>query len=213
MYLLTTPTILELPQWCQGLDEPTNPEDVIMQRRLDDSRLLIASPHDKGVTLAIGMPSPFHRIGVFADSWDYRHDTMAYYAFQTWDPTCEPEPQGWTHHSATGRYRIEGDPHREYVKGHGDVVEQVEYALSLILNETACIIEQREIPITSDSLFNEGTRCFRHTIQAEGCPHFPPCEWVYTVFHYQDRCVVLSLNEVLLFNRENVYHRLTSQAL
>jgi hypothetical protein len=31
-----------------------------------------------------------------------------------WDPTKEPEPAGWERHPTTNRYRVGGDPAREF---------------------------------------------------------------------------------------------------
>lgn len=214
MYLLTTrEQPVQIPQWCISFDEQTNQEEVIMQRRLVDGRLLMVMPRMTGVTLAIGMPFPFHRIGIFADSWDYTNDTFAYYAFNTWNPEEQEEPTGWTRHARTGRYRIDGDPGMEYIQWEGNLAQQVHHAVTATINTHASIAYTEEHDISESLTFPPGTRLFISYVVREDCPHTPKCQWTYTTFQYQGRCVVMPMAEMLLFQQDRVLMRLTSHRL
>lgn len=52
----------------------------------------------------------------YTDQWDYDTIDAAYNAAFTWHASLVAEPDGWSRHPATQRYRPDGDPSREYVK-------------------------------------------------------------------------------------------------
>lgn len=53
----------------------------------------------------------------YEDIWDYPSVARAIAAAVSWDPAQDAEPDGWMRHHATGRYRVDGDPRREFNPG------------------------------------------------------------------------------------------------
>jgi hypothetical protein len=211
MLLLTTRTIPLLPQWCVGLEDETEPEDVLLHRRLYDVRLVCVMPRDRGFSLAIGMPYPFHRIGVFAESWYYTNELAVWDAFHQWNPTSQKEPMGWTRHVASGRYRLGGDPTMQYIQAYGSIDEQILHAVTCTKHSEEQMIATRQIPMDYATIFPLGTQCFVTYTESDRCPHTPKCQRPYTTFHYLGRSVVLPMDEIMNFYPEQVVARLTSE--
>jgi hypothetical protein len=207
-----------LPQWYTSMDERTQEEewehrDILMQRRLKTGQLLVLMPRYQGVTLAIGPRPPFHRVGVFDDTWDYMRMDIGMIAFCNWQPDEEREPMGWTRHITTGRYRLHGDPSLEYIKSpEGDPQEQATSALK-ISRGADYVIQGCAEQFPQESFLPGGTRCFLFHGRNTECPHTPTCQWLDTVFHYRDRCVVYSLDELVCMKRRALLDRLASDDL
>jgi hypothetical protein len=160
-------------------------------------------------------PALFHGglLGVSAEmakweSWDYLDYWHAFAQFAVWEGSGEPD--GWSRHMDTGRYRIDGIPELEYVKDESDrTIEYcVEYAVRVTQGRDRRILKiDEEIP---HAVQLDGMRLFfvesEHTIRdGDICFH------IDHVYHYGDRSVVLSLDNLANGMQRTVITRLTGQ--
>lgn len=185
----------------------------VIQMWLPSGRHLGMMPLSFGqAQLGIGEPPPLEKAGLFADYWHYPSWVSAMQAYATFDEQGE-EPTGWHRHPPTGRYRIEADPQREYVK---DMCDQ--FLVNIIgAVKTICggerIIRLEDVVETTDKVigpsFPKGTRHLVVTSTCKGEDHIP-CLWVDRVFHYLDRSVVVSIQDLPHISVGQIIDRLTS---
>lgn len=184
----------------------------IRQRRLPDQRLLAVDPMGIGARLGIGPKPPLEDSPTFDNAWHFLSIESALDALSTWNPDEETEPTGWHRHPDTGRYRISGDPSLEYVKGDGrEVTEQVAYAIRVIGGVDRVIVEINDHTSHLGASFPESTRLYSVRCERSTCQHQPKCWWLYKIFHYLDRSVVLRLEDMATISVKNVLRRLTER--
>ena len=196
----------------QLLIELLSDEDQVIAEctRLADRRKLIVERQTfHRARLCIGGLPPSHP-GIYETTYDYNSPAKALNAMQTWDPERTPEPDGWTRHHDTGRYRIDGDNALEYVKDDGRMTleQRIGYAVRATqgLERVIMTVEEHSKHIGSE--MPVGTQLFIVTSQSATCTHDPRCEWYDHVYHYCDRSVVVGFNEVHRVKLGNVLQRL-----
>lgn len=158
---------------------------------------------------------PFHNIGVITDSWDYYPNRLqAERAYQEWNPMETPEPNLWSRHLHSGRYRILGQPNLEYCRcdGKGDLTERLKKAVEVSVGEERIIHDIKEESERLGVSFPYGTEYFMVISYKPSCPHTPKCLYYESVYHYLGRFVVV---HPWLLERKvtvgNVIRRLTDQ--
>ena len=171
--------------------------------RVDTRRRITVEPTTFGrARLGIGPKSPVIIEGVYDDVWDFLSWHAALKALETWDPEKDAEPDGWNRHPLSGRYRINGDKNLEWVKDHdGLSIEQNIVSAVISAKGQHCIIDGiMENSLHIGSEMPAYTRCF--TVASNGV-----VQWI--VYHYCDRNVVLTVDEMENTSVGNVVQRLT----
>lgn len=79
-----------------------------------DGRVVDVLPLTFGRAL-LGISPDADDVG-YSDQWDFDTIDAAYNQAMTWAAAPGTEPDGWSRHPGTRRYRPGGDPSREYVK-------------------------------------------------------------------------------------------------
>jgi hypothetical protein len=191
--------MLQLPSYARSRAEQGK-----HNRLLPDGRKLGLMPLFFGrARIRISEKPPLHNCGILADAWEYLHFQQALMVFLLWEPTllC-PEPTGWHRHPGSGRYRINGDPDLEYVKGDGGV-EGIKYAV-IVTQKCAPIFKVercKDCEARLGAIFPIGTQVWH--VEAEG-------DYTkFLVYHYLDRSVVLNPVDILTVSIGTVIDRLT----
>jgi hypothetical protein len=184
-------------------------EQVILEcTRLSDKRKLVVERQlFRRARLCIGGPPPSHP-ETYDTSYDYHSPDAAINALTTWLHSETPEPDGWTRHRDTGRYRINRDKALEWVKDedHWTLIQNIVRAVQATQGEDRVIAQV--IPDNTLNLggeFLEGAQCFFVTSESSNDANGVSVSWV---FHYQDRSVVLGEDDIYEAAKENVARRL-----
>ncbi len=181
----------------------------LKQRRLPDQRLIALDPLTFGrVRLGIGPKPPLEDAQFFYNSWEFPNAERALVALDSWNPDESSEPDGWDRHPDTGRYRIYGAKHLEYIKFDGTTDEQVMHAIK-VQGSDRIIKDVHDDSYIVGFSFPEGTKCFTIVSLSTTCPHTSACMWHDRVFHYLDRCVVLPMPDSYNVSVATVLRRLT----
>lgn len=195
--------MLQLPQYAKSRAKQGE-----FDRLLPDGRKLSLMPYLFGAGhLGISEKPPFHNLGIFADSWDFLNFFHALIQFHVWDG--EGEPDGWSRHPGTGRYRIDGDGQLEYIKDDNGTIEaRIERAIHATQGMDHVVLKTEEEQCSQGDL-PDGTRLFlvesEHFIGDNKCFHVSQC------YIYYDRVVVLSLNDLMHGALATVVRRLTGE--
>jgi len=177
-------------------------------RLLPDGRKLSLAPFTFGAgQLGISAKPPSQNIGIFADSWDFLDFWQALVQFYIWDG--EGEPDGWSRHFNTGRYRIDGDPRLEYIKDDdGTLEERIKRAVPIVLGADHVVLNIDEEQSALSDL-PDGTHFYivksEHFINGRN----KKCKHASQVYAYCDRIVVIGLHALLKGAANTVVRRLT----
>jgi hypothetical protein len=140
--------------------------------------------------------------GYSDDVWEFPEARAAMLALLMWGE--KDEPGGWDRHPSSGRYRIGGHAHMEYVCFNSDdPIEHVTHALGVTIRKDGVLLGIIEQSKHIGSSFPKDTRCFyahSHTIEGE------EAEWF--VYHHWDRSVVIELAQSTHIMLSNVIERL-----
>ena len=174
--------------------------------RVDTKRRITVEPTTFGrARLGIGPKSPVIIEGVYDDVWDFLSWRSALQAMETWNPEKDSEPDGWNRHYFTQRYRINGDKNLEWVKDDNDLsIEQNIISAVRSAKGQYCLIDGiMENSLHIGSEMPAYTQCF--TVASNGV-----VQWI--VYHYCDRSVVLTIDEMKTTSVANVVQRLKDEA-
>jgi hypothetical protein len=192
----------QLPQYAKSRTQQGE-----FDRLLPDGRKLSLMPLlFGGGHIGISPMPPMQNCGVFFDSWDYLDYWHAFAQFLTWDG--QGEPQDWSRHFKTGRYRIDGVAELEYVKdSDGTIEDRIRRAIyvtrgsdciNICIEETKRILplpeEARVFIVEFEHIIREETICFH----------------IDCVYCYRDRLVVLAMTDLMGTTR-NILRRLTGE--
>jgi hypothetical protein len=194
-----------LPQRCASHHDA----EFTMQRLLPDGRRLVLLPRFQGVVLAVSLLPPFHTLGVYDERyWEFDHTERGLLAFHGWNPYREPEPQGWSCHPATGRYRIAGNRLLEYVRSEGSLIDQIIHAVLVTQGRDRFIQDIKHLP--NSRYLPQGIDHFivrsvvHHTTDRN--------DRLYeSVFTTGTRCVVYTMGEIFSFSLDSLTRRLSDE--
>lgn len=193
--------------WEQGWEDSTlyseltsqEHQSIIECTRLLDRRFLSVERQTfRRARLCLGSPGEFD--GGYETTYDYDSPEAALIAFQNILGE-DKEPDGWIRHRDTGRYRINGDSALEWVKDDDklsleqNIIEAVKFAKG----QGFFVDSIQENSLHIDGRFPARSQCF--TVASSGV-----VRWI--VYHYHDRSVVLSVEEMENISIGNVIERL-----
>lgn len=137
--------------------------------------------------------------GGYETTYDYESPKSALIALQS-VLREDREPDGWTRHFDTGRYRINGDKNLEWIKDNDQLNREKNIIRAIRSTEGNCLIDDvRENSLHVGSEMPAYTQCF--TVASKGT-----VQWI--VYRYCHRNVVLSVDEIETTSVGNVIERL-----